>query len=202
MSAARTGGARWDESSARNLLEQLCYGHSIEVTAILRFADGSTGSILYSSLGDSALPKEYLEVFAAGTVIRLDDFRKLHITRGGKTTTKSATAQDKGQAGLVAAFYAAARNGATAPIVLDELVAISAATLQIAGAVVLDAMAQRQVLRACGGADRVGLHETQAHDGALQGRGFEQRAGDCIAPQRVESRVRHAVIAAQTGRGQ
>ncbi len=39
MSAARTGGARWDESSARNLLEQLCYGHSIEVTAILRFAD-------------------------------------------------------------------------------------------------------------------------------------------------------------------
>jgi len=103
------------------------------VSAILRFADGSTGSILYSSLGDSALPKEYLEVFAAGTVIRLDDFRKLHITRGGKTTTKSATAQDKGQAGLVAAFYAAARNGATAPIVLDELVAISAATLQIAG---------------------------------------------------------------------
>jgi hypothetical protein len=39
MSAAPTGGDRWDVSSARVLLEQLCYGHSIEVAAILRFAD-------------------------------------------------------------------------------------------------------------------------------------------------------------------
>ena len=103
------------------------------VSAVLRFADGSTGTILYSSLGDSALPKEYLEVFASGLVIRLDDFRKLHITRGGKTTTKSASAQDKGQAGLVKAFYAAARDGAPPPIPLDELIAVSAATLDMAG---------------------------------------------------------------------
>lgn len=103
------------------------------VSAVLRFADGSTGTILYSSLGDSSLPKEYLEIFASGTVVRLDDFRKLHITTGGKTTTQSASAQDKGQAGLVKAFYAAARNGAPAPIPLDELVAVSEATLDIAG---------------------------------------------------------------------
>lgn len=103
------------------------------VSAVLRFADGSTGTILYSSLGDSSLPKEYLEIFASGTVVRLDDFRKLHITTGGKTTTQSAAAQDKGQAGLVKAFYAAARDGAAAPIPLDELVAVSEATLDIAG---------------------------------------------------------------------
>ncbi|MBA4760833.1 bi-domain-containing oxidoreductase [Sphingomonas sp.] len=103
------------------------------VSAVLRFADGSTGTILYSSLGDSSLPKEYLEIFASGTVVRLDDFRKLHITTGGKTTTQSASAQDKGQAGLVKAFYAAARDGAPAPIPLDELIAVSEATLDIAG---------------------------------------------------------------------
>ncbi len=103
------------------------------VSAVLRFADGSTGTILYSSLGDSSLPKEYLEIFASGTVVRLDDFRKLHITTGGKTTTQSASAQDKGQAGLVKAFYSAAREGAAAPIPLDELVAVSEATLDIAG---------------------------------------------------------------------
>lgn len=103
------------------------------VSAVLRFADGSTGTILYSSLGDSSLPKEYLEIFASGTVVRLDDFRKLHITTGGKTTTQSASAQDKGQAGLVKAFYAAARDGAAAPIPLDELIAVSEATLDIAG---------------------------------------------------------------------
>ncbi len=103
------------------------------VSAVLRFADGSTGTILYSSLGDSSLPKEYLEIFAPGTVVRLDDFRKLHVTTGGKTKTQSASAQDKGQAGLVKAFYAAARDGAAAPIPFDELVAVSEATLDIAG---------------------------------------------------------------------
>ena len=108
-------------------------GVSDTVSAVLRFADGSTGTILYSSLGDSSLPKEYLEVFASGLVIRLDDFRKLHITRGGKTTTKSASAQHKGQAGLVKAFYAAARDGAPPPIPLEELIAVSAATLDMAG---------------------------------------------------------------------
>ncbi|MDB5677660.1 bi-domain-containing oxidoreductase [Sphingomonas bacterium] len=109
-------------------------GVSDTVSAVLRFTDGSIGTILYSSLGDSSLPKEYLEVFASGTVIRLDDFRKLHVTRGGKTKTTSASAQDKGQAGLVKAFYAAARDGAPVPIPLDELIAVSAATLDIAGA--------------------------------------------------------------------
>lgn len=103
------------------------------VSAILRFADGSTGTILYSSLGDAAVPKEYLEVFAAGLVIRLDDFRKLHITRGGKTTTTSSSAQDKGQTALVRAFLAAAREGAAPPIPLDTQLAVSAATLEIAG---------------------------------------------------------------------
>ncbi|MEO8375419.1 MAG: Gfo/Idh/MocA family oxidoreductase, partial [Sphingomonas bacterium] len=103
------------------------------VSAVLRFADGSTGAILYSSLGDAAVPKEYLEVFAAGLVIRLDDFRKLHITRGGKTTTTSSSAQDKGQTALVRAFLAAARDGAAPPIPLDTQLAVSAATLEIAG---------------------------------------------------------------------
>ncbi|MEO6218461.1 MAG: bi-domain-containing oxidoreductase, partial [Sphingomonas sp.] len=103
------------------------------VSAVLRFADGSTGTILYSSLGDAAVPKEYLEVFAAGLVIRLDDFRKLHITRSGKTTTTSSSAQDKGQTALVRAFLAAAREGAAPPIPLDTQLAVSAATLEIAG---------------------------------------------------------------------
>lgn len=103
------------------------------VAALLRFADGSVATILYASRGDGAVAKECIEAFASGTVIQLDDFRALHITRGGKTRTVKAASQDKGQAGLVAAFLAAARQGASAPIALDDLIAVSAATLDIAG---------------------------------------------------------------------
>jgi predicted dehydrogenase len=103
------------------------------LAAVIRFADGSVGTILYASMGDPALPKEYVEAFGRGVVVRLDDFRKLHITRGGKTQTVTSSAQDKGQAALVKAFLAAAHTGSAAPIALPTLIAVSAATLELAG---------------------------------------------------------------------
>jgi predicted dehydrogenase len=105
-------------------------GHSDAVTAILRFADGSVGTIIYSSLGDPSLPKEYLEAFGAGRAIALDDFTELTIHAGGKAKTVKAT-QDKGQAQLVAAFLDSARGKAPTPIPLVELDAVSRATIAI-----------------------------------------------------------------------
>ena len=105
-------------------------GQSDAVSAILRFADGSVGTIVYSSLGDPSLPKEYLEAFANGRVIRLDDFHALTIHAGGKTRVEKGK-QDKGQAQLVHAFLEAARGRGAAPIPLAELEAVSSATLAI-----------------------------------------------------------------------
>ncbi len=105
-------------------------GHGDAVSAILRFADGSIGTIIYSSLGDASLPKEYLEAFAHGRAITLDDFNALTIHAGGKVKTVKAS-QDKGQSALVAAFLDAARGKAPAPIPLDEIEAVSRATIAI-----------------------------------------------------------------------
>jgi len=105
-------------------------GHSDAVTALLRFADGSVGTIIYSSLGDPSLPKEYLEAFGAGRAITLDDFTELTIHADGKAKTIKAR-QDKGQAKLVAAFLDAARGKGPAPIPLEELGAVSRATIAI-----------------------------------------------------------------------
>src|SRR5579871_550267 len=41
------------------------------VSILARFADGSTGTIVYSSLGDAGVSKESLEVFANGRVVQL-----------------------------------------------------------------------------------------------------------------------------------
>ena len=43
----------------------------------LRFVDGSIGTVHYFANGSKAFPKERLEVFAAGKVLRLDNYRKL-----------------------------------------------------------------------------------------------------------------------------
>jgi len=85
--------------------------HADAVSILIRFADGSTGTIVYTSLGDQGVSKEYLEAFATGRVVQLDDFRRLTITSGGKARVKK-DAQNKGQRELVEEFLAATRGGA------------------------------------------------------------------------------------------
>jgi len=108
-------------------------GRRDAVSALLRFRDGSTGAIVYSSLGDPAVGKEHIEVFADGAVVRLDDFRSLYVTRGGKTA-KTAATQDKGQRALVAAFLQATRGEREPPMTLEEMFSVSEATFEIENA--------------------------------------------------------------------
>lgn len=109
-------------------------GHADAASALLRFADGSTGAIVYSSLGDSGLPKEHIEVFAQGRIVQIDDFQSLTISARGRVTRKKSR-QDKGQRDLVAAFLDATRGGREPPIPLDEIFAVSEATLVIEEAI-------------------------------------------------------------------
>ena len=63
----------------------------------LRFADGSNGSIAYLSEGDKALAKERVEIFGAGRVFVLDDFRRATLYKDGREEQVTLKAQDKGQ---------------------------------------------------------------------------------------------------------
>jgi predicted dehydrogenase len=91
------------------------------VNISLHFADGSLGTILYLANGSKAFPKERLEVFAAGRVLQLDNFRKL--TGFGWPGFKKLNLwrQDKGQQACAAAFVQALRSGGPAPIPLGEI---------------------------------------------------------------------------------
>jgi predicted dehydrogenase len=102
------------------------------LAATLRFADGSVATILYSSIGDPAVPKERIEIFAPGMVLEIEDFSRLSISRGGRTVRKKRS-QDKGQAAMIRAFLAALRGRGDPPISLDDLRAVSAASLSLAG---------------------------------------------------------------------
>ena len=106
-------------------------GQSDAVSAILRFADGSVGTIVYSSLGDPSLPKEYLEAFANGRVVRLDDFTELTIHAGGKTARRRRPSRTKGRRDSSRRFSTRRAVARSAPIPLDEIEAVTLATLAI-----------------------------------------------------------------------
>jgi len=92
------------------------------VAITVTFDEGSVGTLNYNTIGDGAAPKERLEVFGSGTAARLDDFRRLYITRNGSTSTTRAWNQDKGQETQVHETIEGFRMRGEAPIPFSELV--------------------------------------------------------------------------------
>jgi len=101
------------------------------VTATLRFTDGSIGTVHYFSNGHKSFPKEQLEVFCAGRVLRLDNFRKLRGYGWSNFQKMDLWSQDKGQTACVAAFVDAIRRGGCSPIPWNELVEVTQVTFDI-----------------------------------------------------------------------
>lgn len=87
----------------------------------LRFADGSIGTVHYFANGSKAFPKERLEVFSAGKVLRLDNYRKLKAWGIPGFRTRRRLSQDKGQFACCSAFLNAIETGGPAPIPSAEL---------------------------------------------------------------------------------
>jgi predicted dehydrogenase/threonine dehydrogenase-like Zn-dependent dehydrogenase len=96
----------------------------------LRFADGSIGSVHYLANGSKAFPKERLEVFAAGKVLQLDNYRKLKAWGIPGFRARRRLSQDKGQVACCKAFLAAIEAGGPAPIPAAELFEVQRLLLQ------------------------------------------------------------------------
>ena len=101
------------------------------LTFTLSFADGSVGTVHYLANGHKSFPKERLEVFCAGRILQLDNFRTLTGCGWPGFRKMRLWSQDKGNAACVAAFIDAVRRGGPSPIAFDELVEVTRITLQV-----------------------------------------------------------------------
>ena len=101
------------------------------VTITVRYASGSIANINYFSSGDKSYPKEQVEVYAAGGIAILDDFRRLTLTRAGKRKQIKRLSQEKGFDQEVASFLNALKSGGEAPISLQSLASTTRATFAI-----------------------------------------------------------------------
>jgi predicted dehydrogenase len=95
---------------------------------VLGFADGSVGTVNYFSNGSKSYPKEMLEVFSDGRVLRMENFRQT-LGYGFKGFKKFKTSrQDKGHGAEVAAFVEAVAKGGAPLIPFGELSNITLAS--------------------------------------------------------------------------
>jgi predicted dehydrogenase len=90
------------------------YLASDNFVATVRFDDGSVGTLAYTALGSTDHPKEQLEVFVDGKVIRLDDYRRVTVT-GAKASGTSTNTPQKGHREMLEALATAIRRGGEWP---------------------------------------------------------------------------------------
>lgn len=101
---------------------------SDKMSIVLGFEDGSIGTVNYFANGSKSYPKELLEVFSQGRVLRLDNFRRLS-GYGFKGFSKFKTArQDKGHAAELSALVQRVAAGGEPLISLDQLANVTLAS--------------------------------------------------------------------------
>jgi predicted dehydrogenase/threonine dehydrogenase-like Zn-dependent dehydrogenase len=103
-----------------------------KATVTLGFADGSFGTIHYFANGAASFPKERVEVFAAGRVLQLDNFRKLTGYGWPGFSKMNLWRQDKGQNACAAAFLKAIEQGGETPIPANEIFEVAKVTIEAA----------------------------------------------------------------------
>ncbi len=96
--------------------------------ASLRFPDGSSASIIYSTGARGRGPKELLTVTGRGVLAQLKDFRSLSLWAGRRKRTARAR-QDKGHDAALRAWVEAIKRGGPQPVDMAEIVAVSEATI-------------------------------------------------------------------------
>jgi len=100
-----------------------------KVNIMLEFDDGSIGTIHYLANGHRSFPKERLEVYCAGAILQLENFRSLRGFGWPQFSRHTLWRQDKGQKQCAAAFVQSITNVASSPIPFDELIEVAEATL-------------------------------------------------------------------------
>lgn len=102
-----------------------------KVSITLTFADGSVGTVHYLANGHKGFPKERLEVFAAGRVLQLDNFRSLRGWGWKGFSRMKLWRQDKGTQTCIENFIAAVKEGSKVPISLDEVLEVSRVSIEV-----------------------------------------------------------------------
>lgn len=107
----------------------------------MQFHNGSIASISYFSNGNKEVSKEKLEVFSAGAVYIIDDYKSFSIFGKQQKTTKST--QDKGHAAELTEFIKAIKSGSAAPIPFKEICHTTDVTFKVVNSIFLNGETQQ-----------------------------------------------------------
>lgn len=99
------------------------------IAIVVKFSDGSIGNLTYLGNGDKSLPKENIEVFGAGKVGIIKDFREGTLHVDGKE--KKLKLHGKGHKEEVTSFLESLKSDGNAPITFRSICLTTLTTFKI-----------------------------------------------------------------------
>ncbi|MBD1397612.1 bi-domain-containing oxidoreductase [Pontibacter sp. JH31] len=99
------------------------------IAIIVKFSDGSVGNLTYLANGDKALPKEQIELFAAGKVGVINDFKDGVVYKNGKAIKLKSSG--KGHREEVYNFLESIQQGKDSPISFRSICLTTETTFSI-----------------------------------------------------------------------
>ncbi len=131
-----------------------------KMSILLTFADGSVGTVNYFANGCKRYPKESLEVFCDGRIVRLENFRVTRTYGFGRDRTFKTRRQDKGHMTEIQAFVDRVARGGGPLIPYEELANVTSASIAA-----VEAAREHKVicLRETAGASRLERKGQPAH---------------------------------------
>jgi predicted dehydrogenase/threonine dehydrogenase-like Zn-dependent dehydrogenase len=99
------------------------------IVIVVKFSNGSVGNLTYLANGDKSMPKENIEVFGAGKICVIHDFRSGNVFRGNKIIKLKSNG--KGHKEEVEAFLNIVRDGKESPISFRSICLTTITTFKI-----------------------------------------------------------------------
>ncbi|MCK4426897.1 MAG: Gfo/Idh/MocA family oxidoreductase, partial [candidate division Zixibacteria bacterium] len=97
----------------------------------LKFKDGSVGSIIYTSSGDTSYSKERIEIFGKNSVGVIDNFQRTIVVTNGKELRFKHSGSGKGHKEELQAFIEALKQEKPMPISPKEMINTTLTTFKI-----------------------------------------------------------------------
>ena len=91
------------------------------INIVIDFENGSSGNIIYTSLGSKSFAKEYVEIFGGRSVKTINNFK----------IGKFGMSQDKGYKNEFVEFIKAIKNGESSPIPIESIYYTTLTTFKI-----------------------------------------------------------------------
>jgi polar amino acid transport system substrate-binding protein len=100
------------------------------LVANIRWIDGSITTLTYTSLGHPDLPKEYVEMYADGSTILIDDFKEMRMYGFGEKSVKLKK-QDKGHRNQLIEFTNLLRGKPSKAISFADIIKSTKLTFEV-----------------------------------------------------------------------